>query len=126
MRPPTSYPNGFKLHSTLSGSLYHPPDGANSRVVDLVNGLVLLSGGGLAEPSTNSVIFGADNKVTSAGPNKLTFKLTASSGLFKATLTQTGTTERVNFAGAVLQKSREGSGYFLRLNQSGRVAFEAE
>ena len=123
---PNSYTNGFEVDSVLTGSLYLAPVGASNRVVNIVDGVVTLSGAGLVEPSANAVVFGPNNKVTNAGPNKLALTPTASSGLFKGTFTQTGTTERVNFSGAVLQKSRQGAGFFLRANQSGRVEIKSE
>ena len=121
---PKSYTNGFELDSALAGSLYHPPTGTTNRIVEITNGLIILSGGSLAESSTNAVILGLSNKLTNDGPNKLALTFKPSSGLFAGMWMQTGTTARVTFGGAVLQKSQRGSGFFLLTNQSGRVQFE--
>ncbi len=122
---PKSYTNGFELDSALTGSLYRPPTGRTNRIVGITNGLVILSGGGLAESSFNTVVLGLNNKLTNAGPDKLTVTFKPASGLFTGTWMPTGTTARVSFGGAVLQKAHRGSGFFLRTNLSGRVEFEA-
>ena len=123
---PKTYTNGFELESALTGSRYVPPAGKTNRIVEISNGFLLLSGAGLLEPSTNAVILGPNNALTNTGSNKLTLTLTASSGLFKGTFMQTGTTERVSFSGAVLQKTRRGSGYFLRAGRSGQVLLQPQ
>ena len=118
------YPAGFTNQMTLTGSRYVAPVTSMNRVVNLTNGVVILSGGNLSQAWTNVVVFGA-TRVTNLSPNKLSVTLSPSTGRFTGTFLDTGTVRTVSFAGAVLQKSTNGSGCLLGTNQAGRVLIES-
>jgi hypothetical protein len=120
------YPGGFTNQITLIGSGYLPPPSTTNRVLDLTNGVLVLSGGNLSQSWTNDIVLGANNRVTNASPNKLAVALSLGTGLFKGTFTDTGTARTVSFSGALLQKSSNGAGFFLGTNQSGRVLLQSQ
>jgi uncharacterized repeat protein (TIGR01451 family) len=127
IRPPVKtsklYPDGFALASASIGSHYVAPVGVANRILEITNGMDILSGGNLSEALTNALTLGTSSKVVSVGPNKLTLTFALPSGLFTGTLVRAGTTHKINFTGVVLQQANYGSGYFLGTNQSGRVLF---
>jgi hypothetical protein len=96
-----------------------------NRVLDLANCVVILSGGNLSQSWTNDIILGANNRVTNASPNKLVVTLSLGSGLFKGTFTDPNTARTMNFSGALLQKSTNGSGYLLGTSLSGRISIQS-
>ena len=112
------------MDSDSLGSHYVAPVGM-APVLEITNGVVILSGGNLSGDSANDVTLGPKSKVTNLGPNQLTMTFTLSSGLFKGTFVEPGTTKKRAFNGAVLQKANNGSGHWLGTNQSGRVVFQA-
>ena len=118
------YPAGFTNQTTLSGSRYVAPPSSTNRVLALTNGVAILTGGNLSQAWTNDFVLGANNRVTNASPNKLTLTLSLGTGLFKGSLLDTGVVRTVSFSGALLQKSTNGSGFFLGTNQSGQVLIE--
>jgi len=118
------YPVGFTNQMTLTGSRYVAPITSTNRVLELTNGVLVLSGGNLSQIWTNDIEFGA-NRVTNASPNKASVTLSPSSGRFKGTFLDTGTVRTVSFSGALLQKSTNGSGCLLGTNQAGRVSIQA-
>jgi hypothetical protein len=112
----------------MTGSIYRAPVGATSRILNLTNAQVVLTGGSLTtSPSINDVVLGLSSRVTNASPNTLTCTFTLPTGLFTGTYRETGTTRTITFRGAVLQVEYQnrGSGHFLSTNESGHVAFEA-
>jgi len=119
------YPAGFEVDSDALGSSYVKPAGTTARILEITHGVFTLSGGNRSSDSANEVMLGLGSKVTNLGTNKLTLSFTLSSGLFKGTFTEVGTTRKITFNGAVLQKMNDGSGYFLDTTESGRVLFEA-
>lgn len=116
------YPAGFGVDSDALGSRYVAPVGP-AKVLEITDGAIILSGGNRSRSSTNDVTLGAKSKITNVGTNTLTLSFTLSSGLFKGSYVEDGTTRKTAFSGAVLQKANHGSGYFLGTNQSGRVVF---
>ncbi len=116
---------GFATDAESTGSRYVAPIGLATRVLNITNGVVSLSGGNLSEASDNDVTLGSGSKVTSAGINKVTLYFTLSSGMFSGTFVEPGTTHRTTFGGAVLQKANLGAGYFPGTNDNGRVMFQA-
>jgi uncharacterized repeat protein (TIGR01451 family) len=128
IRPSSSaklYPAGFGVDSDSLGSRYVMPNGISSRVLEITNGVVNLTGGNLAAPSANHVSLDMKSKITSAGPNTLSMSFTLSSGLFKGSFIEAGTSRKITFGGAVLQKTNNASGYFPGGDQNGRVSFQA-
>jgi len=124
---PKYYTNGFMAESLLTGWGYRNP-GTTNRILVLTNGLLVLGGGNLGQVFTNKFILGPNNKVTNDGPNKLELTFTGRSGqftgLFTGTFMEKGTTKKVTFQGAVLQKPNYGSGFFLGTNQSGSIRLQ--
>jgi len=119
------YPAGFTNQMTLTGSRYVAPVTATNRVLDLTNGVLVLSGGNLSQVWTNDIVLGANNHVTNASPNRLSVSLSLGSGRFKGTFLDTGVLRTVSFSGALLQKTTNGSGCLLGTNQAGRVSIES-
>lgn len=119
------YPAGFTNQTTLIGSRYMPPASATNRVLALTNGVLILTGGNLSQAWTNDLVLSANNRVTNASPNKLAVTLSLGTGLFKGSFFDTGVVRTVSFSGALLQKSTNGSGFFLGTNQSGQVLLES-
>jgi hypothetical protein len=101
------------------------PLGSTNRVLALTNGVVILTGGNLSQAWTNDFVLGSDNRVTNASPNKLTVTMSLGKGLFKGSFLDTGVVRTVSFSGALLQKSTNGSGFFLGTNLAGRVLIES-
>jgi hypothetical protein len=126
---PKYYTNGFIYpRAHLLGSKYVAPVGTASRILNLTEAQLVLSGGNLpVSPSINNVVLGLGSKVTNASPNTLTCTFTPTTGLFSGSYKEAGTTLSIPFRGAVLQHPflNRASGYFLGTTESGRVSFEA-
>ncbi|HXT12047.1 MAG TPA: S8 family serine peptidase [Candidatus Angelobacter sp.] len=111
------YPAGFNFETHATGSLYNA---AAVPLIDFGDGLVILSGGNLADGITNEVtVSGSSIK----GPNGLSFKLTPSKGTFKGAAPNPSGKGSIPFSGVFLQNQNFGSGYFLGTGQSGRIFF---
>jgi uncharacterized repeat protein (TIGR02543 family) len=118
------YPAGFTNLTTLTGSRYVAP--TTSRVLALTNGVMILTGGNLSQAWTNDFVLGANNRVTNTSPNKFTMTMSLATGLFQGSFLDTGVGRTVSFSGALLQKSTNGSGFFLGTDQAGRVLIEGQ
>lgn len=118
------YANGFVVQRELSGSSYRPPTNSMDPVLTFTTttGRIEFSAGNLAEPFESAVML-VNNKVSPLGMDKLTLSVTLSSGLFSGSFTPPGATFSVPFRGALHQKQKYGSGFFLGVDQSGRVRF---
>ena len=116
------YPGGFTLEANATGSQYNPP-AKGTAVLNISNGQIVLTGGGLGEGIVNYVTLGANNRVTSTSKASLTFTL--SSGAFRGTVPNPagGRSKAISFGGVVLQNQTLGKGYFLGSGQSGEVLF---
>jgi hypothetical protein len=115
----TFYPLGFNFETVVTGSAY---DAAASPVIGFANGMVVFSGGNVANPFTNNVsISGSAIKNLSA--NKLTMKFNASKGSFTGSVVDPFTSISMPFSGVYLQNEGFGLGNFLGTNQSGSVFF---
>jgi hypothetical protein len=117
------YPAGFTNQATLAGSRYVAPVTLTNRVLNLTNGVVILSGGNLSQRWTNDIVLQANNRIPVT--NKLTVALSLGSGLFRGTFTDTNTGRTMNFSGALLQKSTNGFGCLLGTNLAGRVSIQS-
>lgn len=116
------YPGGFTNQVIeVMGSSY---DRTIMPLITLSNGVIILSGGALSTPFTNTVMNGQNNKLVSS--NGTTLSITAASGLFSGAARITGQTQRVPFRGALLQSQNAGYGYFLLNDQSGSVFLGTE
>jgi hypothetical protein len=119
-----TYPNGFAFGVAngieAQGALWiNTQPLLNSR-----NGVVAFTGGGLNQPTFDSISVDANGKITDlTRTNALVLTLTASSGLFAGSFTATdGTMRHINFSGAIHQKQGKGYGQFLGADQSGNVS----
>jgi hypothetical protein len=118
------YPGGLKSEVMASGARYTPPATSTSRVIGMTNGVVIFEGGDLSVPLTNAVTLTSANKVTDLSlSNKLSLKLTVSSGAYSGSLTKPGKKRADSFKGALFQDVNGGYGYFAGTNGSGRVLF---
>lgn len=116
---------GFTHTNLLTGSRYTAPTGAVDRIVAITDGIVILSGGNLPQPLTNTVTLGPGNGVINGGPLPLSLKFKLPSGQMSGSFTPPGASRAVTFTGVVLEKAGFASGYFLGTNASGRVRFHA-
>ena len=119
------YTNAFTATTSITGSRYIAPVGKTNRVlINLVNDAVIaLTDGNLPGPQTNLVKLLPNSTVTNQNANKLTFKLSKTTGLFSGTVYPTNQARSVTYKGAILQKQGYGSGFHLDTNLSGRVYF---
>jgi hypothetical protein len=116
------YPGGFTTFSDVAGSPFHFTPGLP--ILDFIGGELSLTGGGLAEPITNSVALPIDLKpaaraLSPSSSAHLTFN--TSNGLFKGSVINPKTHEPVAFDGVVLQNQNMGAGLFSGKTQSGSV-----
>ena len=116
------YPGGFTNQTDIAGSIFLPPTA--NRVLAFTNAAVAFTHGNLAVNFTNDVMLNMDSKVVNIVPNKLALTLQRPTGLFSGSATPPSSAKSVSFRGAVLQKQNRGSGFFLGINQSGRVLWE--
>ena len=110
------YPAGFTNAMMVSASRYAKTD----PVLELTNGMVVLQGGRLSSPFTNSVTLEA-GVVVGPSNNSVTLTISPKSGLFKGKLHEPASGQAIPFRGAVLQKRNAGFGYFLGAKGSGEV-----
>ena len=114
------YPAGFTNWFDAVGSVYGFTNGV--RVLSLTNGVATFEGGNLSQSITNQFWLGTNNLVT--GSNKLSLKITTTSGLFQGGFINPATGKSNSFSGALLQKQNAGYGYFLGTNQTGSVTLQ--
>jgi hypothetical protein len=112
------YAGGLTNEFTVTGSLYKTPPLAYQT---FGGATVVFSGAGLTLPITNSVMWGANNKIVNQSGKSMKLSLTASSGLFKGTVLING--KNVPFQGVLVEKNNEGLGFFPGNNESGGVSF---
>src|SRR5204863_7909029 len=110
----------------VAGSRYTAPTNADTRMIDLTNGVVWFQGGNLSAPFTNSVTLTSSNHVINNSANSLTMTLNTANGMFSGNVTVPEAARTNMFKGVVLQDAEAGFGYFLGTNQSGEVMFEAQ
>lgn len=104
--------------TTATGSMYHFTNGVP--VLNFTDGLVWFANGNIPNAFTNQVTL-SNNVVSVVGTNKLSLKLTTSTGLFKVTAVDPDNGKTVTGSGVVLQKQNSGSGFFLGTNQVGHL-----
>ncbi|TAK91640.1 MAG: hypothetical protein EPO07_19680 [Verrucomicrobia bacterium] len=113
------YPLGFTNAPDALGSAYISP--TTNRVVALTNGVMAFLHGNLVQSITNNVLLSSNNAIVNLSSNKLSAKITLSTGLLAGSVTDTNTGKAIPFSGVLLQKMNAGYGYFLGTNQSGEV-----
>jgi hypothetical protein len=113
------YPGGLTNSLNVIGSPFKAPPKAfqafgGSRIV--------LSGGGLSSPMTNTVTWAPNNKVSASPSVKLS--VNTKSGLFEGTVAVApGKGGTVPIHGVLFEKDNVGLGFFLGAGQSGTVTF---
>jgi hypothetical protein len=119
------YPGGFSNELSVVGSQYHAP-AAGTRILDLTTGIVVLSGGNLDEPLTNSVTLSPDNIITVNPPATNQLKLTVDtlSGRFTGSFLHPQTQTVRSIKAIVLQQQNMVRGFLLGTNQCGRVELD--
>ncbi len=115
------YPRGFTNETIAVGSSFVRPTDPNATLLELTGTTVAFSAGNLDTPFSNDILWGAKNKITNLGDNKLSLTVNTSSGLFTGTVTDPNTGKPSKFAGALLQKQNTGSGFMLGTNLSSLV-----
>jgi uncharacterized protein (DUF2147 family) len=88
-------------------------------VLALNNGVVILSGGNVAEPITNSITLSGDNKIT--GDNQLTMTISPAKGSMTGSFIDPSSGKRRTLKGIALPKQNQARGFFLGTDESGRV-----
>ncbi len=137
------YPGGFSFATSAGGFRYRPP-AAGSNVLSFTNGTVILGGGNLAQPMTNYMKLGPNNRVTNLSSNGLSLSFRSTTGSFSGRVLDPNTVtpmflsmsaggygggsmgspsvaRPLFFSGVVLEGLGLGFGYFLGTNQSGQV-----
>ena len=114
------YSAGFTNAVEAIGSVYTRP-ASGTRAMQLINGNLIFSDGGLGAPFTNSISLGLNNKVTTTSSGKLTLNINTTSGLFKGSVLNPDTGKPFPFQGVLLENTSSGGGFFLGPQQSGRV-----
>lgn len=117
----TSFPDGFTNTTVFTGSRYLPPIAPEDRILQLTNANVILTGTGLSQSWTNAVTFGP-RSVTNTSPSRLSVSVAPATGLLKGTFIDPALQQTIPFNGVLLQKSTNGSGYFLTPTAHGRVS----
>jgi hypothetical protein len=105
----TYYPSGFTNATVALGSLY---DDAAVNLLTMSSGAVVLSGGGLSTPITNSFTL-ANNVITvdPAATNGLALTIFRASGQVSGTFSSGGQTAEIN--SVILQSTNAARGYFV-------------
>ena len=114
------YTMGFSVMTEAIGSEFtRPLNGI--RVLDITNGMVVLSDGNLTGSFTNRIQLAPNNKVTNLNDNGLRLHVNSRNGMFSGKAQDPATGKYQSFKGIVLQKQNAGGGYFLNQYQSGEV-----
>ena len=114
------YPQGFTNELMSTGSSYRAP-ASGARALNMTEGSLVLSGGGLAQPLVSGLTLGANNRVTPAAGSKLMLSLSPTTGLFKGSAFNPDTGKTIPFQGVLFKKANIGIGYFLGADQSGEI-----
>ena len=119
--PGPKFPGATNQNLFLNGSRYTPPPQA--RLFNWTNGLVTLSGDGLAAPLTAGVTLQDDGTLTVApNTNGIQLTFTNATGLFGGSFTHPLSNVTTVLRGAVLRGSNTAAGYFPGTTRNG--AFE--
>jgi hypothetical protein len=113
------YPNGFTVETNAWGSFYQNP-GAGQNPLNIASANLVLIGGGLSQPVTNSVTF-TGNKGTSSNGGKLSLTFSPGTGIFSGRVAAQGLPKAIVYNGVALQVTNYAAGFFLGSSQSGRA-----
>lgn len=115
------YRNGLTNEMLAVGSVFVRPADRDGTLLELSETTISFSGGNLASPFSNDIIWGAKNKITNLSDNKLKLSVNPSTGLFTGSVADPESRKSSKFAGAVLQKQNRGSGFMLGTDASSLV-----
>ena len=94
-------------------SSHYAAPGPGQRVLNFDEGVVILGGGDLPKPLTNSFTLTEKNKVINTGPGRLNLAFAPNTGLFSGSFTDAVSRRKISFKGAVSQDSNTGEGLFI-------------
>jgi len=121
-----NYFAGFTNKVAAAGSHYAAP-APGAKVLNISNGEVILSGDGLASPTTNNITFNAINTVTvTSGTNSLGLAITTASGAVKGSFVHPVTHAVTPIKGIILPEQNVLRGFFLTPAQSGGVLLQGQ
>jgi hypothetical protein len=89
---------------------------ASKRPLDILQGKLIFSGGGLSQPLTNYFTLDSRNRAISDRSSRLTLSFTGATGLFKGSVANPATGRTISFQGALFDKGSIGIGYFYGVN----------
>jgi uncharacterized delta-60 repeat protein len=112
------YPAGFSNEVATLGSRYIAP-ARGTPVLTLNNGVVILTSGNLAEPLTNSITLGGDNRIV--GDNQLTLTISPVKGTVSGSFVDPLLARKRIVKGIALPKQDQARGFFLGNDQGGRL-----
>jgi hypothetical protein len=119
------YPAGFDARLDFSGSIYTAP-AHGSAALPFSNGMVQLSGGGIATPITDAVSLTPTGQiaVSAANPNAVKLSVAAATGMLGGSFVHPVTGKTVTFGGVLYQNPSNpcGAGYFLTPVSTGTAA----
>jgi hypothetical protein len=121
----TYYPAGFEGTVPAFGGPYVPPS-STSPALDWTSGFFEASDGNLSAPLANNVTLSPTGKLTNDGGPlaNLTFSLNRNTGVFNGRFREPQSGRTRNYSGALFQNENNGGGYFLGVNQGGRIRLE--
>ena len=102
----------------LNGSRYTPP--ATARPFNWTNGVLTISGGGLAAPIVSAVELQPNGSfLISSNPHNIQISVTNATGFVGGTFTHPASNTLTRFRGVVLQSSNSAAGFFPHLPLNG-------
>lgn len=114
----TFSPGGFTNRTDVLGERYNPlPTG--TPILTLSNGVVIVTGGNVAEAFTNSIALGGDNKIV--GDNQLNLTIAPAKGTMSGSLVDPSSGKKRSIKGVALPNRNEARGLFFGSDESGRV-----
>ena len=106
------FPGATNQNTRLDGSPYTPPS-SSARLFDWMNGIVMISGDGLAEPMTADVTLNEDGSLTvPPNANNLQLTVTNATGWISGSFTHPVSHAPTVLQGAILQSSNRAAGFF--------------
>jgi uncharacterized repeat protein (TIGR02543 family) len=114
------YRDGFTNSTTLIGSRYLPPTPTNV-LLKLTNAILAFTNSQLSTDFTNVIELTPQSTIINHSANKLSVKLSKTTGLFSGSVIPPDGSKAISFSGALFQKQNAGAGFFLITNGSGSV-----
>ena len=113
-------PAGFTNTVGMLGSSYRPPDTMNA-ALNLTSASLAFTNTELGLAFENQITLNPPGTIANLSPNKVSLRLSKSTGLFTGSVTPLSGGKAWPFSGALLQKRTMGAGFLLGTNQSGEV-----